>query len=94
MANLSPTSIAESAAALNHPDADAVFISCTAIRAMETLHALEQRLAKPCYSSIQCLLWDALRHGGYPEPLAGSGSLLSQRRSARDDAGRNNTRGS
>ncbi|WP_068115947.1 maleate cis-trans isomerase family protein [Tropicimonas marinistellae] len=61
----------------DHPDADALFISCTAIRAMEVLEALENELGKPCMSSIQCLLWDSLRVSGHNKPIVGFGRLLS-----------------
>lgn len=77
MALLSPESIKHAVRAAYHPDADAVFISCTAIRAMETLDDLEAELGMPCLSSIQCLLWDALRLGGYGGSFDTGGRLLT-----------------
>ncbi len=79
MALLSPGSIKQAARAAHHPEADALFISCTAIRAMQTLDELESVLKVPCLSSIQCLLWDALRQGGSDLNLATDGSLLTGR---------------
>jgi maleate isomerase len=76
MAYVPPSSIAEFVAQADHPDAQAVFISCTAIRAMECVDGLERRLGKPVLSSIQCLLWDALRVSGYGAPVERGGSLL------------------
>lgn len=80
MALLSPRSIKQAARAAYHPDADALFISCTAIRAMQTLDDLEEDLKMPCLSSIQCLLWDALRQGDSDAILATGGSLLTGRK--------------
>ena len=77
MALLSPESIKQAVHAAHHPNADAVFISCTAIRAMETLDDLERELKTPCLSSIQCLLWDALQQGGYGKSFDIGGSLLT-----------------
>lgn len=76
MAFVTPAAIRAAAAAADHPEADALFISCTALRAMETLEALEADLGKPCLSSIQCLLWSALREAGCRAPIAGEGALL------------------
>lgn len=77
MAYLAPSAIRQAARRADHPDADALFISCTAIRAMEVLDELEGDLGKPCLSAIQCLLWDALRLAGYAIPLHGEGTLLT-----------------
>ena len=76
MACLPPEAIRAAAIEANHPDADAVFISCTAIRAVEILDDAEAALGKPVLSAIQCLFWDALRLAGYDKPIAGYGSLL------------------
>lgn len=82
MAFLSPASIEGHAREVDHPRADALFVSCTGIRAMERLQTLEGALGKPCFSSNQCLLWDALRHGGYGAPVEGFGRLLAEPRGA------------
>ena len=79
MAFLTPDAIKQAAVAADHPEADGLFISCTAIRAMEVLADLEEVLQKPCLSSIQCLLWQALREGGYRRPIEGYGRLLEDR---------------
>lgn len=76
MARLPPEAIRAGAIEANHADADAVFISCTAIRAVEILDDAEAALGKPVLSAIQCLFWDALRLAGYDKPIAGYGSLL------------------
>ncbi len=76
MVRLPPAAILEAACAHADPAADAVFISCTAIRAAEVVAAAEHRLGRPVFSAVQCLFWDALRTAGYDRPVEGAGSLL------------------
>ncbi len=78
MAFIPPDDVRREAEAADHPDAEALFISCTALRAMVGLSALEATVGKPCLSSIQCLLWQALREGGYRKPVGNNGSLLER----------------
>lgn len=75
-------SLRTAAVAADHPEADGLFISCTALRAMEILDDLEATLEKPCLSSIQCLLWHALSVAGYARPVEGFGALLRAPRGA------------
>ena len=76
MARLPPEAIRAAVIEANHPEADAVFISCTAIRAVEVLEEAEAALGKPVLSAIQCLFWEALRLAGCDTPIEGYGSLL------------------
>ena len=76
MARLPPEAIRAAAIEAHHPEADAVFISCTAIRAVEILEDAEAALGKPVLSAIQCLFWESLRLAGYDKPIEGYGSLL------------------
>lgn len=76
MANLSPESIARGAIEADCEDAEAVFISCTAIRAVEVIDRIEQAIGKPVVTSIQAMFWQCLRTVGYREPLRGYGRLL------------------
>ncbi len=76
MAKLAPQSIYEAAIQADRPDADALFISCTAIRAVDVLDSIEQAIGKPVISANQTLFWQALRQAGYTEPQHGFGSLL------------------
>lgn len=62
--------------ALRRPDADAYFLSCTAIKSSEAIEALEAELGKPVISSNQVVLWSALRAAGMTEPVSGFGRLL------------------
>ncbi len=76
MACVPPEAIRAAALECCHPEADALFVSCTALRAAETLPGLEESLGKPALSAIQCMFWHALRLSGYDAPLEGHGSLL------------------
>jgi maleate isomerase len=60
-----------------HPAADALFVSCTALRVADVLDAIERRLARPAVGSNQALLWHALRLIGNQDPVAGFGRLLT-----------------
>jgi len=61
---------------LDSPEADGVLISCTGLRTIECLDALEENLGKPVISSNQATLWMALRRMGIREKIPGFGSLL------------------
>lgn len=76
MANLSPRSIMQGAVEVSGEDTDAVFISCTAIRAVEVVDAIEQKIGKPVITSIQAMFWQCLRTVGYKGPVRGYGRLL------------------
>jgi len=57
MARVSGASIREAAAEADHPEAEALFISCTALPALAQIGAIEARLGKPVVSSNQASLW-------------------------------------
>lgn len=76
MADLDPEAIFEAALETCQPEADALFISCTALRAVQVLDRLEEKLGKPVISAIQTLFWQSLRASGYEKPLKGFGSLM------------------
>lgn len=76
MAGISPEVIFEAAMEADRPEADALFISCTAIRAVDVIERIEQALGKPVVSANQALYWQALRAAGYREPVPGYGRLL------------------
>jgi maleate cis-trans isomerase len=56
--------------------AEAVFVSCTDLRALEVVDALETRLRKPVLTSNQVTLWALLRTLGREPDIAGFGRLL------------------
>ncbi|MBB4660578.1 aspartate/glutamate racemase family protein [Conexibacter arvalis] len=55
---------------------DAVFLSCTSLRAVDAIESLEQALGTPVVSSNQALAWHALRLAGRDEAVPGFGRLL------------------
>ena len=77
MAGIPPDTIFEAALEADRPDADALFISCTAIRAVDVIGKIEQALGKPVVCANQALFWQSLRVAGYTNPVSGYGELLS-----------------
>ena len=59
-----------------HPSVDAVFVSCTSLRLVEQVEALEAKLGKPVTSSNHALAWHSLRLASYGKPIAGFGRLM------------------
>ncbi|WP_394209862.1 Asp/Glu racemase [Enterovibrio calviensis] len=78
MTYISREDIAQAAISTCHPDADLLFISCTALRASSVVSRLELALDKPVLSSNQVLVWHSLRLVNYPRPITGFGVLLEQ----------------
>ena len=58
-------------------DADALFISCTALPALSLIDRLEKKLNKTVLSSNQVLIWDTLKSIGKTESIKGFGKLFS-----------------
>jgi maleate cis-trans isomerase len=58
------------------PKADAVFVACTQLRALQVLDHLERDIGKPVYSAVQASAWAAYRALGVDPQLADYGSLL------------------
>ena len=61
---------------LNINDADALFVSCTALPVLEILDEVEKKINKPVFSSNQTLIWDTIRSVGYKSSVEGYGKLL------------------
>lgn len=77
MTGLPVAAIAEAARSIHQPDAEAVFISCTAIRAAQAVDALERSLSVPVVTSNQALAWHSLRLMGNASPVAGFGRIFA-----------------
>ncbi|MBW2022525.1 MAG: aspartate/glutamate racemase family protein [Deltaproteobacteria bacterium] len=54
----------------------AIFISCTNLRAIEIIEPLEQQTGKPVITSNQATMWHALRVLGIQDSIQGYGHLL------------------
>ena len=76
IANVDPKYLSETLIKLNTNDADALFISCTALPALEILDDVEKKIGKTVLCSNQTLIWDTLRSVGYKSPIQGYGKLL------------------
>ena len=61
---------------LNLNEAEGLFISCTALPALEIIDKVEKKINKPVFSSNQTLIWDTIRSIGYESPVEGFGKLL------------------
>jgi len=78
MTYITPQDITDAAIACCDPDAELLFISCTALRASGVVDALEQRLGIPVVSSNQALAWHSLQLVQYPLAVKGFGALLRE----------------
>ena len=76
MAEVPPDAILQAALETCRQDVDALFISCTALRAVDIIERAEQALGKPVMSAIQTLFWQSLREAGCTTPVEGYGRLL------------------
>ncbi len=76
MSALTPEAIFQAALKADRRDADALFISCTAIRAVDVVERIEQALGKPVVTANQAMVWQSLRTAGCDTKVPGFGSLL------------------
>ena len=76
IAQVDPNYILEISAKLEIENADALFISCTALPVLNIIEKLENKIQKPVLSSNQTLIWDTIRSIGYKSPIKGYGKLL------------------
>ena len=72
-----PGDILEFAARSLNPQADGIFCSCTAWRALEMVDRLERRTGKPVVTSNQANIWAIFGKLGLTTPIEGFGRLLS-----------------
>jgi maleate isomerase len=76
MIRVAPEYLIEYARAIDRPEADAVLLSCGALRSIDVIDQIEQTLGKPAICSNQAMLWDCLRLAGVNDKLPGLGGLL------------------
>ena len=58
-------------------EADAYFISCTAVRSAEVIEEIEALVGRPVITSNQAMVWYALRKNAIANNQPGFGSLFS-----------------
>ena len=78
MVRVAPDYITEFALAQDHPDADAIFVSCGALRTLDVVAEIEARAGKPVVCSNQAMIWDCLRLAGIDDRFEGYGRLLEE----------------
>ncbi len=76
MAALSPETLLDGGRQVLDASADALFVSCTALRASEFVALLESRLERPVVASNQALAWHAVRLMGRDDAVTGAGRLM------------------
>ncbi|QOG07035.1 ectoine utilization protein EutA [Aureimonas sp. OT7] len=76
MARISRQSIIEAAVAATADDAQALFISCTAVRAAGVIDDIEARIGRPVVTSNQASAWAALNHCGLTAGARAAGRLM------------------
>lgn len=74
---LDPEAVCSLGLAADHPQADAIVLSCTDMRSVECIDTLEARLGKPVITSNQAMVHQAMRLAGLREALPGFGQLLA-----------------
>ncbi|ESY86805.1 ectoine utilization protein EutA [Mesorhizobium australicum] len=64
MARISPAALVDLARQATHPQADALFVSCTALRGALAVTGMEQAIGRPVVTSNQATAWNCLRLSG------------------------------
>jgi maleate isomerase len=78
ISRVTPAFLTKFAEAIDSPSADAIFISCGALRAIDALDQIEQTTGKPAISSNQAMLWHCLRMAGIADKVGGYGRLFRE----------------
>ena len=73
---LTPDAVYELGRAADHPEAEAVVLSCTDMRSVEIIVRLEAKLGKPVITSNQAMMFQAIQLAGFGDALSGFGRLL------------------
>jgi maleate isomerase len=78
MVRVTPGYIRDLAISIDRPDADAIFVSCGALRTVKVIDEIEEATGKPCVASNQAMLWHCLRLAGIDDQLVGLGRLFRE----------------
>jgi maleate isomerase len=62
---------------VDHPDAEAIFLSGVGMPTLDALQPLEADTGKPVISAASAMMWNALRTAGVRHKFSGFGRLLS-----------------
>jgi maleate isomerase len=77
LAEVSLEDVYDHVLSVDHPDASAIFVSCTNFRTVGVIEALEQRLGKPVVSANQASFWHSLELAGIAGAKPGYGELFA-----------------
>lgn len=77
MVRVSPEYLEQFAVSVDRADADAIFVSCGALRTLDVVDRIERQAGKPVVASNQAMIWDTLRLAGIEDRFEGYGRLLS-----------------
>jgi maleate isomerase/arylmalonate decarboxylase len=83
---MSPDAVYALGLAADHKDAQAVVLSCTDMRSVETIETLESKLGKPVITSNQAMVFQAMQLAGLNDPLQGYGGLFERLGTAQETA--------
>lgn len=75
-AKIQPEEIYRKVKEITTPEAEAVFVACTQLRALEVVDMLERDLGKPVYTAVQASAWQAFEAMGVDPKIMDRGSLL------------------
>lgn len=78
MVRVTPDYIFDFAKEVDRADSDAIFISCSALRSVDIIQALEAELGKPVITSNQAMMWDCLRLAGVNDQSDKYGRLFRE----------------
>lgn len=78
MVRLRPDFLEDFAISVDCPEADALFLSCGALRTLGIVDGLEKRLGKPVICSNQAMMWHCLRLAGVHDQRDGYGQLFAR----------------
>ena len=78
MNRVTPAWLARFAREIDTPDADALFLSCGALRVLPVIDAIEEATGKPVVFSNQANFWHCLRLAGIEDRIEGFGRLLRE----------------
>ena len=78
MGRVTPQFWKKFAISIDRPEADAIFLSCGGIRALEVVEEIEQATGKPVITSNQAQFWSCLRRAGVTDELRGFGRIFSK----------------
>jgi len=73
---LSPPEVYDLAVRADHPDAQAIVLSCTDMRSVEAVDRIESALNKPVITSNQAMVFGVCRALGLPRPAGAPGRLF------------------